>query len=122
MLSNIGAASASDLSTLSGNFTSFKTTTASAFSSNQQSGTITLVKSGNIRQLVFDDAKLPANATFFTFSTLPSEDRPKALTGNVLRKGSGSDMFFIWVRTTGTFGFGLGTAGEIVNGSLTWVV
>lgn len=93
------------------------------FGANQQSGVIKLVRSGKVRQLLFDDAKLPADATHFTFDTsvLPASDRPLSTTTGILRKGNGNELFLIWVRNSGTFGQGGGTAGQLVNGALTWV-
>lgn len=93
------------------------------FGANQQSGIIKLVRSGKIRQLLFDDARLPSDATHFTFdtSTLPASDRPLSTTTAILRKGNGNELYLIWVRNSGTFGQGGGTAGQLVNGTLTWV-
>ena len=93
------------------------------FGANQQSGIIKLLRSGKVRQLIFDDAKLPADATHFTFDTsvLPASDRPLSTTTGVLRKGNGNELFLIWIRNSGTFGQGGGTAGYLVNGALTWV-
>lgn len=100
------------------------TTTSESFPADQQSGGIYFIRSGNVRQIVFDDAKLPANNAYFTFttSTLAASDRPKVVTTAIMRKGSGNELFAIWIRQSGTFGQGGGTAGAIINGTLTWVV
>lgn len=109
---------------LNSKVTKYHTTTSVAFPANQQSGNIRLIRSGNVRQLSFVDAKLPANATYFTFttSTLAESDRPKVLTENVMRVGSGGGIYLIWIRPSGTFGQAGGTAGALVDGSLTWLV
>ena len=87
----------------------------------QQSGTIKLVRCGKIRQLVFDDAKLPSNAGYFNIPGFSSNDSPYVLTGAILYINSNKVMF-IWIRPNGSIGQISATAGDTVNGTLTWIV
>jgi len=96
-------------------------TTKETLNWDQQSGTITLVRSGKMRQILFDDVKLPSNATSFNFSTLSANDRPYVLTATTLYVNATKTML-IWVRPSGSFGQISIDVNDIVNGALTWMI
>lgn len=96
-------------------------TVSAVFAADQQSGSITYVKNGKLRQLIFSDAKLPADKNYFTFSgNVGSDSLPTAVTIALLLCGT-SNLMQIWLRPSGTFGQAGGVANTVVNGTLTWI-
>lgn len=108
-----------NVSTLSSNFNTFQTTTTEAINGGQKSGNITLVRSGKMRQLVFDDAVVPAVGYFSSIGTLAAADCPLVYTYASVKLGSAIGIY--WVRSTGTFGWTTAPEGTAVNTTITWI-
>lgn len=92
-----------------------------ALATNATSGTVTLLRSGNVRIMAFDDAAIPSSGVITLNSALAAGDRPQILTTSALRAGQ-NKAISVWIRPNGTIGGAGGSAGEITNGELVWIV
>ena len=118
-LSNLTAVSDGIGNELNSNFTASQTTTSESLDCGQVSGAVTLIRCGKIRQLCFDDAKLPSNG-LFTLPSMADADCPLAYTYGVLKLGSNAFGVY-WIRPAGSFGQTVGASGALVDGVVTWV-
>lgn len=82
------------------------------------SGTVTLLRQGKFRQLMFDVAVLQSDAVF---PTLDSKDRPTITSFGVLSITNTNEAGRIWIRANGTFGTS-SVLGKSVMGSLIWMI
>lgn len=90
---------------------------------NQTSGTVKLIKNGRIRQLIFDDAVVPASGSIVFDTPLNELDRPITITSGVLYySGNGSSFILSWIRTNGTIGYYGISSGMTISGTITWLV
>ena len=88
---------------------------------NAQSGSVYIIRSGRVRQMVFVDVKLPSSDLYLSLPQMASADQPLVSTEWSLRRYDYS-LLFIWLRASGTWGQANGQAGATLNGTLTWLV